>query len=174
MKCKSKYRSKEEGDCRAALMQALCRNDLKDVWGKSSQILSALEWRDLGSVLWNRNHRCFSTVTGKMISSFVRAGASCTAEGSFLLKSKLVPLAFLVKRREPGRVKGGGKAMAGMKRLPCDAEDPWRPPWECEHLHFSFPSLIADSGKYKSCQARGSVQPRWETLLERQMVISII
>lgn len=55
--------------------------------------------RDLGSVLWNRDCRCFFPVTGKRISSFIRAGTSCTAEGLFLLKFKLVPLAFFVKEK---------------------------------------------------------------------------
>lgn len=70
--------------------------------------------KNLGSVLWNRDCRCFFTVTGKKIPSFVRAQTSCTAR-LFLLKSRLVPLLFLLKRSELGRVKEEERPGMGQK-----------------------------------------------------------
>lgn len=84
------------------------------------------------------------------------------------------PWLFSLKRSKAGRVKRGGKARAGMKRLPVLQSIPGGLPGSANLFPSAFCLSLPTVENTRAAKLRGSAQPRWETLLERQMVISII
>lgn len=74
-------------------------------------------WRS--SEIWGQ-----CPATGTTGAFLVGAGASCTAEGLFLLKPKSVPLAFLVKEKRTWKRKGRRTGQEWNEKAGCDAEHP--------------------------------------------------